>query len=392
MSTPRRTTRRPTLFLAFTLAACAGDSPEAGIRSDSAGIEIVRFPGGDRPARVALTEELRLGGSETDPNQSFFHVSRGTVGTDAQGNIYVLDMQARRVVVFDGDGTFLGAMGRSGGGPGELGFPGGLVVSAEGRAGVIDFSKRGIVRYDTDGTPLPVEPMPGTYFGGDVHLAGDVLVHPGNLALDGGRRTDALYRITGTDTTTLVIRPPAETKPIQLESCGMGFSGMPPLFTPTLRWAARDAQLAVAYTTPYDIAIFEDGREVRRVRRDVPPRAATEELAVRQLGDGMSVRTEGGVRVCEAREVVQQQGFAPTIPAVGTLAIAPDGRLWVQHGGLNDEPKAIDLFDPDGEYIGTLPPGSPFPLLFLPDGRMAAGETDELDVTRLVVYRLDVPD
>jgi hypothetical protein len=35
--------------------------------------------------------------------------------------------------------------------------------------------------------------------------------------------------------------------------------------------------------------------------------------------------------------------------------------------------------------VGTLPPGTPFPVGFLPDGRLLISETDELDVSRLVV-------
>jgi hypothetical protein len=390
MSTPRTLLRATTPLL--VLAGCGGDDPApASIRTDSAGIEIVTYPGPDRPSALTPREELRLGGREDDPNQSFFRVAAGTVGADGAGNIYVLDYSANRVVVFDAEGNFVRTMGREGGGPGELGIAAGLLVDPDGSVGVIDFSKRGIVRFDPAGEPLPLQPIPPGFYGGRVVSADGALFVTARKPGDNGPAAEALYRMTATDTTELASLALPAMKPIRLESCGMGFSGMPPLFNPTLRWDALGDRGAVVTGEAYDIAVLEGGREVRRIHRDIAPTPATEALALRQVGEAMQVRTEGGVRRCAPDEVVEQQGFAPVIPAITTVAISPDGRLWVQRGGVRDEPKAIDIYSPDGEYEGTLPAGSPFPILFLPDGRIGAAETDELDVTRLVVYAVDRP-
>ncbi len=48
----------------------------------------------------------------------------------------------------------------------------------------------------------------------------------------------------------------------------------------------------------------------------------------------------------------------------------------------------IDVFQKDGQYLGTLPAGAPFPAALLPDGRIAAYGMDELDVGRIVIYRV----
>src|SRR5690606_33572946 len=109
-------TSRPGAALLPVLVLCAcggGDDAPVSIRTDSAGIEIVTYPGPDRPSPLSFTEELRLGGSDTDPNQSFFNVNAGVVGADAAGNIYVLDYAASRVVVFDANGEFVRSMGRA---------------------------------------------------------------------------------------------------------------------------------------------------------------------------------------------------------------------------------------------------------------------------------------
>ena len=90
-------------------------------------------------------------------------------------------------------------------------------------------------------------------------------------------------------------------------------------------------------------------------------------------------------------QLIEKRGIAPRLQAVDALRFAPDGGLWAVRGHVDGEEPAIDVFDPDGEYVGTLPPGSPVPLLFLPDGRLVAEERDELDVERLVVYRVERP-
>ena len=53
----------------------------------------------------------------------------------------------------------------------------------------------------------------------------------------------------------------------------------------------------------------------------------------------------------------------------------------------------IDVWNPDGRYIGTLPPADPpadppMPDAFGPDGLAAWVEVDELDVPMVVVGRL----
>jgi hypothetical protein len=386
--------RRCAMLLALTVGtapACyGGEGGELAVRTDSAGVQLVRIPGSDRPAPVALHEQFRLGGDDTREEQSFHQVTRSNVATDDAGNIHVLDFQARRVFSFDGAGGFVRSVGRPGGGPGEIGMPFGLVVDRDGTIGVIDISRHGLVRFGAAGEPLPVQPFPPGYRGGHLHLSGAAMVAPVQLPLDGGERwVEALIRAASDDTTSIVTLPQPELKAIQLASCGMGFSGMPPVFSPTLRWDARGERIAVARSDAYDVEIFESGRLVQRIRRAVEPTRATAALAIEEQDGGLRVGTSGGVVVCDPAEFVETVGVAPTIPAIGELAISPDGGLWVRRGGVRGAPRAVDLFDAEGEYRGSLPPGSPFPVLFLGDGHIAAAERDEDDVARLVVYRIE---
>ena len=53
-----------------------------------------------------------------------------------------------------------------------------------------------------------------------------------------------------------------------------------------------------------------------------------------------------------------------------------------------DTPGPIDIFDNSGVYEGTLPAGTPFPLVFLGNDRFGGAETDATDISRLVVFRV----
>ena len=138
----------------------------------------------------------------------------------------------------------------------------------------------------------------------------------------------------------------------------------------------------------YSVDILDGDRVVRSVRRTLSPSSATRSDAVEEVGDGMRVMTSAGERVCDPEEVVEQRGFETTVPLVGSLFLHPDGRLWVARGGIGGNPVPVDVFAPDGGYLGTLAAGTPLPLDALPDGRVLWEERDELDVERLVVGRL----
>ena len=78
------------------------------------------------------------------------------------------------------------------------------------------------------------------------------------------------------------------------------------------------------------------------------------------------------------------------MPTLGPLAISPDGTLWARRFTVGSDASPIDIFDPEGVFVGTLPEDSPFPIGFLPDGRILVSETDELDVQRLVVRTVEI--
>ena len=376
-----------TLVLILTGCANAPATPTSA-HADSAGVDIATYTGADLTLGWRFQPRFVLGGEEKE-GESFYRVSSELVHADSSGNLYILDRDSYRVLVFDSAGTFLRAMGREGGGPGEFKLTLSFTVANDGTSALFDLGKRSLVRFDADGGVLPEMNLPAQYFGGSIHLDGGALILPVQN-LDDGERTDELHRLTAMDSSVLaaVVLPPG--KQLRLESCGMSFSGLGPLFSPTLRWSARGNTLAVATTDAYEIRVFRDNTLMRSFRRSLRPLAATREAAIRELGEGMRVRTDRGVVTCAPDEVVEQRGFAAVIPAIARIEIDPDGRLWVERGHIADDEAPIDLYDVGGDYLGTLPAGSPFPVTFLTASRPVTITTDELDVTRVAVHELVV--
>lgn len=395
--TPRTRTAESFLVFAFLVSlpffalGCGADRAGGVVASvvDSAGIGVVTAPGEDRP--LAWTAEPVL---EIHPLQEegagFFGVT--DLGVLTGSRIAVLDGDSKRVVLYDEAGGFLAQYGREGSGPGEFQFPLDLVARPDGGVSVFDIMNRRLERFDANLSPEAPDPFQNVqYSGGGIAQAGSYLVLP---TVDYGLpapRPNLLVAMGVSDTLEIVRYTREEGGVITLESCGMQFSGMAPVFSPSTRWApGPEGVVAVVGTERYEVDIYAPPEfSLRtRIRRQVPAIQATAELARATVGDGMSVMAAGGVRVCDADEVVQKRGFSAEVPPIAALALSPAGDLWLQRWAPEGEDRGIDILTLDGEYRGTLAPGFPFPDAFLGTDRIVVRERDELDLSSVVVYRV----
>ena len=376
---------RAAALLLASLAACADAPSELTIVSDSAGIRVVSNPAPDTPLDWTFTPTVTLGGEEDGP-ESFFSVSERTVGVDSAGRIYVLDTDGHRLAVFAGDGTHLRTLGREGEGPGEIAWPIRLNVKPDGTALIDDLGRGRVHGFDPEGMPLETDgglvPNNRQIWGGEGYYSAISTIEDDHMLY-------RFLRVVGADTTELARLTSPATGVVELESCGMALSGMSPLFSPNIVWDAWSDRAVAREGTAYQVDVFDEGIRVARYRRSIEPVEANRDLAKRELGEGMRMMSSAGVRECAWDEVVEKRGFAELVPAIRTLRVGPDGRIWVSRGGPRSEPTPTDVLAADGSYIGTLPADVPFPIGFLPDGRLLATERDELEVERLVVYRID---
>ena len=116
-------------FLLTSLLILAGAHVPASLEGQSAMRELRREAGEE--VRLGLRQVLRLG-SEDGANDAFGRVMGAAFG--GSGRIYLADDRNFRVSVFEGDGRFVGHIGRQGNGPGEFARP--WVVAADARDSV----------------------------------------------------------------------------------------------------------------------------------------------------------------------------------------------------------------------------------------------------------------
>lgn len=392
MKMPMRRSRWVAVIPACVLsAACADAAADRPVveRTDSAGVEIVTTMGGDRQIAWSFEPVLSLGGADEGP-ESFYQLYDYAVATDAAGNLYVLDMGNHRIVVFDPQGHHLRSMGRQGSGPGEFEWASGFSVTPGGLASLFNYETRSFMRWGPDGELLPSEPVEIRYQGGRVAMLEDgapVLV------------ADSFDANAGTTRRTLVVMREGEKVPLasftvdQVEPRDFGcvaISAMGPLLASDLVWTVSGQRVLTSAGTAYAVDVLEGGRHVQTIRRPVPPREVTGEMASREVGESMKVSFgSGGGCEIPAEKVVEVRGHASHLQPVRAMAVAPDGTIWVERGRVKDEDRVIDIFDSEGVYVGSLPPGSPFPAAFTPNGDVVSIERDDLDVEHVVVYRVN---
>jgi hypothetical protein len=386
------------LSLALLAACGAGEQPVRILveRVDSAGIELVTSPGEDLDLDWTMHRLFTLGGQEEGP-ESFYAFWLRSVGTDRAGRIYVLDTPDFRIVVFDSTGRFIRTLGGEGGGPGEMKRPNTLSVSPEGTVSIFDFGKGGLVRFDADGAVLPEErfehfPMPNRqrHFAEASHgFVVSTMSTPKTADDELNERSNQLRSFQGADTTTLVEVPLPPSEMVRYERCGGGLR-LPPLFLPEIIWDGEDDQIVVSSGPEYMLAIFHGGTATRSIRRAIAPARATRELAIAELGEGFKIDFGRGPCTISPQEMTDGRGYADVVPVILNVLLSPEGEVWVERrvgGGVAGS--RIDIFDPTGAYLGTLPAGTPFPLMLLPGGRIAVEEKDEFDVARLVIMRVE---
>ena len=327
---------------------------------------------------------------EGDGEVRFVEVSPWEVGADRDGRVYVLDRSGERVVVFGRSGRVVGSVGSGGEGPVALAEPLALAVSADGGVAVYDYAAGGTVLWGAGGEAPRLARVEAAFWGPGLGLAEWGVLYTALAAAGRDGRILRLVVAAGTRTGVLA-ELTRSTVTASFPRCGTEGIPVEPIFEPRLEWALGGDIVAVAAGPAYEIEVFRKGVLVRRISRDQKPRAANRELALQEAGDGLQLAAPVRCRVPPA-ELVDASGFAPIVPAISGLAVAPDGSVWVLRRLVKGEGEpSIDVLAPDGAYSGTLPPGSPFPVAFAgpaADYRVVSIRPTGTGVREIVVHRI----
>jgi hypothetical protein len=379
------------LALALTAVGCTGGvvSAPSVVRADSGGVEVVSITGELPVLPRTFEERFVLGGASEGP-ESFFQLSNALVDVDPDGFIYVLDPMNHRIVRFSPDGEVAGAVGRRGEGPGEFGQPFALAVGEGGVLVVADRARNSLLRLTPEGEALPSLPVQAPIYGAaEVAVVGSTPVF--RWWQWTGRNSGFAQLIWGGEDLRVVaqVENSGDEGDRSFPSCPEGFPGGKYL-DPGLVWTTSRAGAAVTPTHGYEIRVFSpEGELVRIIRRDVERESVTVADLQGHLEDPFMANTGRGPQaLCPVPldEAIHIKGHLEHLPAITALALSDEGEVWARRGALPFEAGVIDVYDPTGRPLGTLPSDTPFPLTFTPDGIVSVRE-DEIGVSRLVAWR-----
>jgi hypothetical protein len=341
------------MVLACAAALFGSSVPAAGQQS-------VQLPARDRQLAERPAHVFTAGRAEGESWEMFAGV-RG-VAFDAADNLYVLDGQAHRVIVFDGRGRFVREFGRRGGGPGELQGPISISVTSDGNVVVSDLGNRAWIVFRPTG-----EHVRNVSFGDGLRFPvgmfadrrGGVLVRHNEPMAAGGSaaRTSSFVRqpLDGSaGAVTLFAVPVPAPRVLDQPGARAGETrrmvvSMDPVFSarPTFG-PLPDGGLAVHHETEYAVKIVDGGgRHVRTITRAIRPRRVTRRdqdawrerqregragsvIVSAAAGGGAAFggAAGGGGQVPTSLPV--EPTFAEVMSVVSGITTDPHGRVWVQ--------------------------------------------------------------
>jgi len=389
------------LMGAFALAGCGGESSSGvawqGTVDTVAGVEVVANPaepmhGGADAWR--LEEELNIGVIEGDPDYQFGAISDLVV--DESGDIYVLDGQARRVMVYDSAGTFLRAFGRQGEGPGEFEAPATMVWKADTLV-VWDWRLQRLSYFDRDGALLRDQRLEVPFGFRQFRFRPD-----GRLWTQLGPTWSMPIRPEEDGVGKLLIFDPADQSadtvmrwkneaavPIRSENfMTLTFTR----YAPHLSWTADDdANVYVARGHEFEIEVYSPaGEHVRSIRREYsrfPPSEAERDSARAQHDRQAERFGEQADRYRKAFAIADRK------LATAAMIVSDDGFLWVQvHTAEDIGSLTWNVFDPAGRFVASLQTPARLAIHKITGPDLYAAFRDELDVPHVKRFEILRPD
>ena len=312
----------------------------------------IALPAQDKPLSEKPVRLFSIGAEDGEDWELLSGVR--SVAFDAQDNLYVLDANNHRVLVFDANGKFVRKIGKKGEGPGELMAPLAMTVAADGNIVINDMGRQAYSIFKPDGTfvrnaKFDQADGEGRPSGGGVERAaftirgagsgmrphprsgiliqntdsgiprldgGQVRASGGNIALGGptGPRKTKLEHFdlsSGRLTTLYQFEQPSITPKVEDSGGGSGERRVMvqvqiPAFTPSTTFGPlANGGIAVSHEADYRIRLVDPNGKVSRIlERPIAPKKVTEadkKIAIERRRENMrsgtnlmAVRTEGG--------------------------------------------------------------------------------------------------
>ena len=311
-----------------------------------------------------VVEEFRVGGSSwgENPDEELGYSLNVTVTLGPNGQIFVLERAAARVLVFSGDGEFVRSFGRAGEGPGEFRSPMAMMWDGTDRLWIADALRGRYHVFDSTGTIRRTVPRPGR--------AAKRLQHPlvwwegpgivVDEAFDNG-----MVLFLGVDTLGQFADTVAKLPDLELSR---GLRGVIPRpswesmnfvgahYIARLRWSlAPDGTIWSATTGQLRLVQTNASGDTIRLAETSHRTAEFDRRDRAVIAEGLK---EAGISRDDV-ELIR--------PVLNAIYVMNDGHILV---GIIEEvgehPRAFDVFNPDGVFLGSIDLGFELPYRNIP--------------------------
>lgn len=316
------------------------------------------------------------------------------VSIDPLGRAWIADGQESTLRVFDDEGRHVRTVGRKGRGPGDFGSIAGMQWDTADRLWVVDIGNARFAIYDTAGVLLESKPRQSLInrapWPGRFDRQGRLYDVDGGLAPDGSILTSIVRSREGEQTRETFRVPEFEPEQFEVrrgDSRNRIISQVNVPFTGTQLWAVDpNGTVWIANTARYRVERHAFAGGIQQViERSHTPVPVTAEERKRRLEDYRDFVREGG-RIDESR-------IPDTHPALYGFIVDDEGNVWVSPTPPAADRRVMDVFRPDGQYLGSVPlrlPQRSSPRV-IRNNRMLVVTRDSLDVPSVTLLRVDKP-
>lgn len=316
---------------------------------------------------ITFEEELSIGVVEGDENYMFG--SSVVFNVDDQGNIYATDWEFKHVKKFGPDGKHALTFGRAGQGPGEFRNPSGVRFAKDGTLYISENFGNKIMFFDAKGVYLNQTILPADIF--------DIWITPAGTYL-GNRQIAPRYVGQGPVENCIAIFDGRFQPIIELHKDSFSFpdrslSPVQAQAAITSEFLARPTAMAVmgeegriyfGRSDEYSIGVYSpEGRKLFTIARSIeaaPYGKKDIDFLLKEYEDNMTSILRSESQVKEYLRLIRFPEFKPFFRA---LVPMEGGRLAVIADIEGTAATWLDLFDPDGRFLGRVK--APIPMMNL---------------------------
>jgi hypothetical protein len=302
----------------------------------------------------------------------------------ADGQLMVRQTSPEEIVLYDAKGGFIRRLGRYGAGPGEYQSP--TMALYHDTLVIHDPALGRMMLLSLDGKEVREFVTNLHHFGPGISVddRGRVRIQDTRQSVSMFQPQWVHFSVTGARLDSLL--PPAALTPMtwQARTTG-GVMSMSVPFAPQNSYAfGADGSVIYGGQDRYRLLVSHDGRDTARIFGRTDVQAERIPSHFRDSIIAIYAKRE------QLKGVMHESDVPSSYPFWDEISIDGRGDVWVARGRISTGTLALDVFDPQGRFLGSVPP--PFTSFWRSSwagDRIAVVDMDENDLPRVRIFRVE---